>query len=134
MRASAVLAPLLATAVLAGAACAGTGRTALTVSYREDGAEPETTIVWTLRCDPVGGTHPRRTAACAGLERVGRGAFRPVPKDVACTEIYGGPQTAVVSGRIDGRRVWARFRRDNGCEIARWSRLAPWLLPPGGAT
>lgn len=130
----AALLPLLAAAVLGPAAAGADGRTVLTISYREDGFEPETTIVWTLRCNPTGGTHPRRTAACAGLRRVGRDAFRPVPKDVACTEIYGGPQTAVVSGTIDGRRVWARLRRDNGCEIARWNRLSPWLLPPGGAT
>jgi hypothetical protein len=46
-----------------------------------------------------------------------------------CTEIYGGPQVALVTGILAGRRIWARFQRRDGCEIARWNRLAPWLLP-----
>jgi hypothetical protein len=49
-----------------------------------------------------------------------------------CTQIYGGPQVARVTGRIDGRRVWATLGRTDGCEISRWDRLSPWLLPAGG--
>jgi hypothetical protein len=30
--------------------------------------------------------------------------------------------------------VWASFSRQNGCAIARWNRVSPWLLPPGGVT
>jgi hypothetical protein len=37
-------------------------------------------------------------------------------------------------GTLDGRRVRATFRRSNGCEIARWQRISPWLVPPGGAS
>ena len=59
-------------------------------------------------------------------------AFQPVPPDKACTEIFGGPQVAIVSGRVDGRRVWARLSRVDGCQIARWERV-PSLLPAGGA-
>jgi len=63
-------------------------------------------------------------SACAQLQRVGRGAFAPVPSDAMCTEIYGGPRRALVAGSLAGRRVWARFNRSDGCQIERWSRLA----------
>jgi len=127
----AILAVLVVLAGLtagAGAGAAG-GRTALRVVYYEDAREPETRIVWALRCDPVGGTLPRRTAACRELARTGVGTLRPVPPDRACTEIYGGPMVAIVTGRIDGRRVWAKLRRDDGCQIERWERN--WFLVPG---
>ena len=43
---------------------------------------------------------------------------------VACTQIYGGPQTLRVTGTIDGRAVKQRFARTNGCEIADYARVA----------
>lgn len=104
------------------------GPTALRIAYYEDAREPETRIVWSLRCDPPRGSHPRRTAACRELARLGTRTLRPVPPGTACAELYGGPMVAVVSGTIDGRRVWVRLRRDNGCEIERWNRN--WFLVP----
>lgn len=122
----------LVAAVLAAAADASTrGRTALRITYYEDAAEPETRIDYTLRCNPVGGTHPKRTAACRQLARLGRSTLRPVPPDMACTEIYGGPSVVIVTGVIDGRLVWAKLRRDDGCQIARWERN--WFLLPVAA-
>jgi hypothetical protein len=90
---------------------------------------------WTLRCDPPGGTHPDAQAACQALERAsagGRDPFAPVPKDMMCTEVYGGAQTATVTGTWRGRAVNGSFSRTNGCEIDRWDALRG-LLPPGGA-
>ena len=49
---------------------------------------------------------------------------------MACTQIYGGPAVARVTGRFRGNRIWAEFRRRDGCEIDRWDRLRP-LLPVG---
>ena len=49
-----------------------------------------------------------------------------------CTQIYGGPEVARVTGRFRGNRIWAEFRRRDGCEIGRWERLRP-LLPAGGS-
>ncbi len=46
-----------------------------------------------------------------------------------CTQIYGGPQTARVTGTIGGKAVDRRFSRTNGCEIADFRR-ATGLLPP----
>jgi hypothetical protein len=54
--------------------------------------------------------------------------FAPVPKSAACTLIYGGPQVAEVDGKFRGRKVNARFTRQNGCEIARWNRVR-FLFP-----
>ena len=47
----------------------------------------------------------------------------------ACTQIYGGPETAVVTGTIDGDKVDRRFTRTNGCEIADFRRAAALLQP-----
>lgn len=46
-----------------------------------------------------------------------------------CTQIYGGPQTALVTGTIGGERVHRRFSRTNGCEIAEFRRAAGLLQP-----
>jgi hypothetical protein len=109
------------------------GRTALTITFWDDGqqrtADP---VVWTLRCDPAGGTHPRTELACRRLRAGGWKLVVPVPAGAICTEIYGGPQVARVVGMLDGRKVWARFTRTNGCQISRWNKLSPWLLPAGG--
>lgn len=95
----------------------------ITVWPKGDGAKH----VWTLRCDPVGGTLPRRAAACDKLAAMAR-PFRPVPPDAVCTQVFGGPQRALVAGTLRGRRVRARFARNDGCEIARWDRVR-FLFP-----
>ena len=85
---------------------------------------------WTLKCGPVGGTHPRAAAACRRLNAI-ESPFRPVPRDAVCTAIYGGPDVAQVAGTFRGRRVWARFNLRDGCNISRWKRLVPLLPSPG---
>jgi hypothetical protein len=42
--------------------------------------------------------------------------------------IYGGPQKALVTGRFLGKAIRAGFSRTDGCQIARWSRVA-FLFP-----
>lgn len=86
---------------------------------------------WTLTCDPTGGDHPDAEAACALLAEMER-PLAPVPESVACTEIYGGPQTARVTGVLRGEPVDARFDRTDGCEIDRWDRHAALLVVKGG--
>ena len=120
-----------ALAFLVPAAQAGLPGTSLTITYLEDVDRPSNRVRWTVRCGPVGGTHPRRAAVCRDLARLGWEVFRPVPQDKACTQVYGGPQVALVSGRVDGHAVWARLSRADGCQISRWGRV-PSLLPPGG--
>jgi len=135
MRVALVLLALSA-GVAASAASAGPAQTgtSLRVAYWENGSGAKPDEVWTLRCDPARGTLTKPRAACEKLSTGGTKLFAPVPKGMACTEIYGGPQKALVSGLVDGKRVRTTLSRSDGCQIERWSRLAPWLLPPGGAT
>ncbi len=77
---------------------------------------------WTLTCDPPGGDHPDPAAACAAIDAARR-PFAPVPADMACTQIYGGPETATIEGTWRGEPVRAAYKRTDGCEIARWSAL-----------
>jgi hypothetical protein len=126
---------LVAVAVLVagvGSATAQSSATALTITYWTDGSHTADKTVWTLRCNPSGGTLKRPGVACRHVAAGGRRLFAPVKQGAICTEIYGGPQVALITGTVDGKRVWARFQRRDGCEIARWMRLSPWLLPPGG--
>lgn len=92
-------------------------------------------LEYSLTCGPTGGDHPDPDAACSALANAASAEpspLDPVPADVACTEIYGGDQTAVVEGTIDGEPVRAELSRTNGCEIARWDALVALLVEPGG--
>lgn len=99
----------------------GAAATSLTIEVRTDeGADPTT---MRLTCDPAGGDHPQPQEACDALAQAGADVFEPVPDDQPCTMIYGGPQTATVTGTVDGADVDASFSRQDGCEIDRWERL-----------
>jgi Subtilisin inhibitor-like len=82
---------------------------------------------WTLECGPTGGSLPKAAAACRKLAQLGAW-YAPIPEGTACTQVFGGPETARVTGRYRGRRLWIAFQRRNGCEIARWTRVA-FLFP-----
>lgn len=56
--------------------------------------------------------------------------FAPTDPGQACTEIYGGPGKATITGMLDGGTVSATFTRSNGCAIARWERLVQLGLIP----
>jgi hypothetical protein len=74
-----------------------------------------------------GGKELHRVVRCPGpayCAKLTRSAFAPVPPDVLCTQVYGGPQQALVTGTLQGRKVWARFKRTDGCQTARWDRVA----------
>jgi hypothetical protein len=83
---------------------------------------------WTLDCGtPESSTHPEAEAACAALDALDD-PFAPLPEHLACTDIYGGPQEARVTGAWSGSEVDLVVRRSNGCEISQWDSLVP-LLP-----
>lgn len=86
---------------------------------------------WTLSCDPPGGDHPQPDVACGVLGAVGIQELIPQRGAVACTEIYGGDETATIEGTYGGRSVVAEYSRTNGCEIAQWDLLQPVLQPSG---
>jgi hypothetical protein len=100
-------------------------RTALAILVQPDGPGGRR-LEATLECDPPGGTHPDPDAACKALA-ANRSALDPVPADVVCSQLYGGPSQATIRGTLDGREVAAELNRRNGCEIERWDRLAPVL-------
>jgi hypothetical protein len=78
-----------------------------------------------------GSTLPVPDAALEAVERYGEDIFFPKPGPPRlCTQQYGGPQVAEVTGTFHGRQVRAVFRRTDGCEIARWNSLSALL---GGA-
>lgn len=97
------------------------------------GAEPQEYI---LQCDgttPSDASNvPKPEAACVLVEESAQALFftKPDPT-LQCTQQYGGPQKATVSGTINGRPVEAKFARTDGCEISRWNAMEP-LLGTGG--
>jgi hypothetical protein len=108
--------------------------TRLTIVVKES-AESEPTE-YILECDGAtpgkASTLPEPGPACATVARLGVRFFTALPsKNMLCTQQYGGPQTARVSGTIDGEPVNAAFARTNGCEISRWD-AAKGIVGPGG--
>jgi hypothetical protein len=87
---------------------------------------------WTLTCREIAtGDHPAVQAACDHLRQLDD-PFAPVPADAVCTEQYGGPQTARVTGRWRGVPVDLGLSRVDGCRIAQWDSLGPLLPGPVG--
>ncbi|MEV6005644.1 hypothetical protein AB0M29_02450 [Streptomyces sp. NPDC051976] len=118
------------------------GMNRLTVTYDSGDGRART---YTLRCGPGGmraqatpQEPPARTgevdagAACGRLAELG-GPVGPVAAGQMCPMIYGGPQTAHVTGVWDGERVREEYRRTDGCEVARWGRMVPVLPSPAAA-
>jgi hypothetical protein len=134
MRGRAVAVVAAAALVACATGSAQSADTELRVTYWANGLGQGEPTRWTLACNPARGTLPRPALACARLAERGARLFRPVPRDAICTQIYGGPQVGRVVGSVEGKRVWTTFNRVNGCQIARWNRVAPWLLPRAGTS
>jgi hypothetical protein len=65
--------------------------------------------------------HPDAAAACAALKDNPALLTRaPRPTDQNCDMQYGGPQTALVTGAVDGVGVETSYKLTDGCEIAAW--------------
>jgi hypothetical protein len=75
-----------------------------------------------LTCDD-----PRDSIACGAAAGVSEADLAPAPKNVACTQIFGGPETATITGTLRGNAVDASFSRTNGCEVSRWQHVQPLL-------
>jgi hypothetical protein len=88
----------------------------------------------TLRCTSTATTGTGRlrdlAARACRTARARRATLHGPRADEVCTEIYGGPQVARVTGSVGSKRVARRFDRTNGCRISEWDRLSP-LLPRG---
>ncbi|MDE8587618.1 MULTISPECIES: serine protease inhibitor [Micrococcaceae] len=102
----------------------------LTISIRDHPDAPEHVfrLVSKDGHPAAGTTLPEPVAALAAVERFGEDIFFPKPgPPKLCTQQYGGPQVAVVTGMYRGRAVHAAFSRTDGCEIARWKAMGPLL-------
>ena len=102
----------------------------LTVTLRPEGPDGEAKT-HEIECDQVG--PEASTEVCKGLAGLTAEQLEPVPANVACTQIYGGPAVARVQGTLNGEKVDARFELSDGCEIERWDRNRVLLDDaPGG--
>ena len=97
--------------------------TRLTVEVGGSGVEPRT-----FELDCV--TDPCEPAQLDKLATV----TKPRDGAVACTQIYGGPEEAHVSGTLRGEPVDRTITRSDGCEIADYEALFAALgeKPPAG--
>jgi hypothetical protein len=98
----------------------------LTVRVDRDGRGGAAPREARVRCEA-----PADSAACRAAAALKPRDLAPVPRDVACTLQYGGPDTATLKGTLRGEAVDARFSRENGCEISRWEAAAPLLEAAG---
>ena len=108
---------------------------AIELSIRhDDGAGNAQTgsLTCTDRERRAGGFLTRRATVdelCAKARSIKRLLTTQPGRDRACTQIYGGPETARITGTIDGVRVDRRFSRTNGCEIEDFNRAGELLQP-----
>lgn len=76
---------------------------------------------------------PNAGVACQFLQR--HADILEPPKgelNMACTQQYGGPQEANVSGTFNGQAVSRTFTFTNGCEIGAWKAAQDLLGPAEG--
>ena len=105
----------------------------LTVSYHPS---PSSQVIFKVSCltHSISGTHPNKKAICAAIAKQGTRLFAPVPAGTACTQIYGGPETAAIAGTVKGRKINSKFSRTDGCQIARWNTARAFFTFPRYAT
>lgn len=77
---------------------------------------------WTLKCNPAGGTMPNAKTVCKKLLKVSK-PFTPTDVGKVCAQIYESKEAASVRGTWKGKKVTAKFSKNNGCEINRWKAL-----------
>src|ERR1700754_1078005 len=126
------LVPALIAVALFGAACgsdepspASSGHSDLadlTITVDTDGDKSAAPRELTLTC-----TAPTDSDACGAAAGISAPDLAPTPDGTACTQIFGGPQTATIKGTIRGDAVDDSFSRKDGCEIERWARVDPLL-------
>ena len=125
-----LLPALMATLVLAGCGSdepspASSGNSDLadltiTVDADGEGGNPPKTMQLTCK-------EPTDSQACGAAAGISAADLAPTEPGTACTQVYGGPETATIKGTIRGDEVDASFSRSDGCEIERWAKVEPLL-------
>ena len=83
----------------------GNAELAISVKPSEDGTAVNYTLVCKGGAPVAESQHPSAAAACAVLKE-NASPNQPAPrKNVSCTQQYGGPQEATVTGAVDGTPV-----------------------------
>lgn len=90
----------------------------VTVDPDGDGSQPAKELQ--LNCKA-----PTDSDACGAAAGISAADLAAPEGDVACTQIFGGPETATIKGTLRGEDVNASFSRSDGCEIARWDNVKP---------
>jgi hypothetical protein len=103
----------------AGQPAARPAAVSLVIKVTRPGAPPRH---WTLRCDPVGGTHPDAAKACRVLLHA-KNHFAPMPRGPMCPANAIGARTATVTGAWFGHPVDATFIQ-SGCGLPRWTKIS----------
>ena len=113
----------------------GNAELAVMIKPSETGAPTNFTLVCQGGVPAAESQHPNAASACTAI-KTNPAILSPaaVGKDQVCTQQYGGPQTATVTGVVDGRQVQATFTLHDGCEIAAWSAAKDVLGSSGGAS
>ena len=105
----------------------------LRIAFRAQEGSPPRMLVLRCAAAQLDGTVRDPAAACRRLQRLGASAFARRRGVSHAPQIFGGPSTARVTGHTSVARVWVRLRATDGCEIARWQRVA-FLLPTRSPT
>jgi hypothetical protein len=87
----------------------------LQVKVDRDGKGDKPAETRTVRC-----SSPGESPQCEEVAALRLADLEPTSRATACTQLYGGPQTATIEGTLRGEPVDLSFSRVNGCEIARW--------------
>jgi hypothetical protein len=139
MRASALIALVLALFVAAcgdEASSSGAGQTVNLTLTVSDGQGKDAKA--TLKCDEssaegTGFLESGADDACRNARDLEKLLTTQPPEDRACTQIYGGPQKARITGTFGDKDVTRELTRNNGCGIEEWKQ-ADALLSPSGVT
>ena len=127
---SAIALLVLAAALFASGAAAGTPATRLAISVYPNGTADSSAVErYRLQCGPAGGTVPRPARACRVLAALAHPFARVGGR--MCAQVIDGPQEAVVTGILRGRRITAHLSLTSSCETQRWSRVS--AVVPGFA-
>ena len=116
-----------------------TADTRLEIEIRRSSSLPAEHYV--LTCNPPSGTVQDPAGACQRLADVvaktvqSRGAtsFLASPGNESaglCTQVYGGPEVALIQGRFLGAPVNARLTRENGCTMSSFDATMRLLSIP----
>jgi hypothetical protein len=113
----------------------GNAELAIMVKPNETGTAANFTLVCQNGVPAAESQHPNAAGACIAIKN-NPAILSPAPpaKNQTCTQQYGGPQVATVTGVVDGRAVQANFSLTNGCEIAAWKAAKDVLGSSGGAS